>query len=91
MSFNKSCRCICFLALAAVSLLNNKVHSQPDCPELVIPWTWEGGSASASVPGVYSGENAYPGSREEFAYWTDKQGRFWLFGGEGVGESSTKT
>ena len=53
-------------------------------------WTWMGGSAAAYDPGRYgtlgaaSGSNV-PAARRDAASWTDQQGRFWLFGGDGLG------
>jgi len=52
-------------------------------------WTWMGGSSTAvSVAGVYgnqgsAGSGSYPGGREFGVAWTDQQGNFWMFGGDG--------
>ncbi len=52
-------------------------------------WTWIGGSQTPTQPGNYgtqgqpSSQNI-PGSRQGSAYWTDRQGNFWLFSGYGV-------
>jgi N-acetylneuraminic acid mutarotase len=54
-------------------------------------WTWMSGSStypSQSRPGMYGALGKFaagnvPGSRENSAYWTDKSGKFWLFGGDG--------
>jgi N-acetylneuraminic acid mutarotase len=62
-------------------------------------WTWMGGSSTlpactptgcpAGWPGVYGklGKSAagnIPGARHDALAWTGSDGRFWLFGGEGV-------
>ena len=56
-------------------------------------WTWVGGldhSPQSEPYGVYgtkgvpAPENA-PGARHSFVSWTDANGNFWLFGGEGHG------
>jgi len=58
-------------------------------------WTWEGGSSvdlqpsrARGVGGTYgtmgvASPSNYPGSRNSATSWTDGQGNFWLFGGEG--------
>ena len=57
-------------------------------------WTWMDGSKSANANGVYgtkgvpSGSN-YPGSRFNMVPWTDADGNWWLFGGQGYAESGT--
>ena len=64
-------------------------HSQGGANE----WTWMGGSntigSNAGIPGIYGtlgapapGNN--PGSRLYAVSWTDNNGNFWLFGGNGV-------
>jgi len=50
-------------------------------------WTWMGGSAQGSVPAVYGtmGTPAaanLPPARIFASTWTDKSGRFWLYGGQ---------
>ena len=56
-------------------------------------WTWVGGSNT--VPSGYGQTGVYgalgtpatgniPGGRDSSATWTDSNGNFWLFGGEGV-------
>ena len=57
-------------------------------------WTWVGGSQTASQPGVYGtqGEPStqnIPGARTGSAFWTDRQGNFWLFGGVGFANSQS--
>jgi N-acetylneuraminic acid mutarotase len=55
-------------------------------------WTWVSGSNKANTLGVYTmdanGNPTYsatnmPGARSAAAHWTDAQGNFWLFGGNG--------
>ncbi len=51
-------------------------------------WAWVGGSDAYDDPGFYGvqglpGPRNYPGSRNGALTWTDPQGAFWLFGGEG--------
>jgi N-acetylneuraminic acid mutarotase len=59
-------------------------------------WTWMGGSSrlpfpsngSQGLPGVYGtlgipASTNIPGGRTNAVSWTDKNGNFWLFGGEG--------
>ncbi len=59
-------------------------------------WTWMGGSSNASctatvgcgASGVYGTLQSpaaanMPGGREEAMSWTDNQGNFWLYGGDG--------
>jgi N-acetylneuraminic acid mutarotase len=55
-------------------------------------WTWMGGSTNYQftdwLPAVYGTKGKFapgntPGSRESSAYWTDRAGYFWLFGGFG--------
>jgi N-acetylneuraminic acid mutarotase len=64
-------------------------------------WTWEGGPDTVIVtgytagnPGVYEQQgslnpNNQPGSRYQAATWTDANGNFWLFGGEGDDSTGT--
>jgi N-acetylneuraminic acid mutarotase len=51
-------------------------------------WAWMGGSSSFNQPGVYGtlgtpAPGNIPGARSGASTWTDSQGNFWLFGGEG--------
>lgn len=56
-------------------------------------WTWMGGSSTLGtdglgIPGVYGTQGTpaatnAPGSRDYAMGWTDANGHFWLFGGEG--------
>ncbi len=57
-------------------------------------WAWMSGNKTTDEYGVYGtkgvpDEANYPGSREEFVSWTDKDGNLWLFGGDGYAESDT--
>jgi hypothetical protein len=45
-------------------------------------WTWMSGSDLPNQSGVYTSP-ATPGARYSPATWTDLNGNFWLFGGEG--------
>jgi N-acetylneuraminic acid mutarotase len=51
-------------------------------------WTWMGGANTVGAAGAYgtlgvgSTDNA-PGAHQDAASWTDKEGNFWLFGGQG--------
>ena len=54
-------------------------------------WTWMSGSNNASVPGVYGTQGAeaagqFPGARSWQSAWMDKNGNFWVFGGNGYDE-----
>lgn len=49
-------------------------------------WAWMGGDSVLNTPGVYGTQGVpspqnKPGGRNGAAYWTDKDGNFWLFGG----------
>jgi N-acetylneuraminic acid mutarotase len=51
-------------------------------------WTWMSGSNVTQAPGVYGTEGTpasgnVPGARWIALSWTDAQGNFWLFGGDG--------
>lgn len=53
-------------------------------------WTWIGGSTvtmSAAVYGIIGlpSVNNIPSSRSGGAFWTDSQGKFWLYGGTTIG------
>lgn len=57
-------------------------------------WTWMGGTGKASAPPVYgtrgtASKTNYPGARSDAAAWTDAQGNFWLFGGNGTDSTGT--
>ena len=52
-------------------------------------WTWMGGSNVGDQYGVYGTEGTFtsahmPGSRDSASSWTDKDGKLWLFGGDGL-------
>jgi gliding motility-associated-like protein len=56
-------------------------------------WSWQSGEKSTNVGRVYGTRGVAnpqnnPGSRIGAAFWTDKQGNLWLFGGRGNDESS---
>jgi N-acetylneuraminic acid mutarotase len=51
-------------------------------------WTWVTGSSTAGAVGVYGTQgvaavNNVPGARGFSTSWTDNNGNFWLYGGEG--------
>jgi N-acetylneuraminic acid mutarotase len=57
-------------------------------------WTWEGGLMLVNQPGVYGTQGTasagnIPGGRNGAVAWLDPNGKFWLFGGAGLGETST--
>ena len=52
-------------------------------------WVWMGGSSTPNQPGVYGtlgvpAAGNIPGSRAWGVGWTDNNGNFWLFGGQGT-------
>jgi hypothetical protein len=52
-------------------------------------WTWMGGSIAYNQPGVYGtlgvpAPGNVPGARWGAVSWTDSNGNFWLFGGNGA-------
>src|SRR5437870_5029434 len=56
-------------------------------------WVWMNGNKSPDVPSNYgtrgtASSAGMPGSRLGMAAWTDKDGNFWFFGGNGKAESS---
>src|ERR1700733_287906 len=56
-------------------------------------WAWMGGSNSQNQPGVYGtlgtpAAGNIPGSRSNAITWTDSNGNFWLFGGQGYDGAS---
>lgn len=57
-------------------------------------WTWMGGSTQANQLGTYGTKGTpaptnIPSGRDGAAAWTDAQGNFWLFGGQGTIPSIT--
>ncbi len=59
-------------------------------------WTWVSGSNTVSQAGVYGTKGTadlanIPGAREGAVSWTDAQGNFWLFGGEGLDSASASS
>lgn len=67
-----------------VYILNDLWEFDPSTLE----WTWMGGSNVADQPGVYGvlgtpAAGNLPGGRIESSSWTDNEGHFWLFGGDG--------
>ncbi len=49
-------------------------------------WTWLGGSFSTNtLPGVYHGDDAWPGARSNAAMWMTTDSTIYLFGGYGIG------
>jgi N-acetylneuraminic acid mutarotase len=52
-------------------------------------WMWRGGSDSVGATGIYgslgtSAATNTPGARRRASTWTDANGNFWLFGGDGT-------
>jgi N-acetylneuraminic acid mutarotase len=68
-----------------IGALDDLWEFQPSSGE----WTWMGGSSTSnSAAGVYGALGVpapanIPGARDSAAGWTDSQGNFWLFGGNG--------
>jgi N-acetylneuraminic acid mutarotase len=67
-----------------LGVLNDMWEFNPSANE----WTWMGGSSTADQVGEYGALGApaagnIPGSRWLAASWTDLNGNFWLFGGQG--------
>jgi len=64
-------------------------------------WAWIGGSnqtiggsASTGQPGIYGtmgvpAPGNYPGARDLATCWTDPQGNFWMYGGQGFDSTAT--
>jgi len=53
-------------------------------------WAWMGGSKTEATWAVYGNvgvpaSSSTPGSRIQAVTWTDGNGNFWLFGGQGLG------
>ena len=57
-------------------------------------WTWMGGPNVANQPANYGSQGVtaaanLPGARWGSVGWTDSSGTFWLFGGTGIGSTSS--
>lgn len=57
-------------------------------------WTWIKGATTSNQVGIYgtmgvSASANVPGGRFSQAFWTDKYGQFWLFGGQGRSSYTT--
>jgi hypothetical protein len=55
-------------------------------------WAWMGGSSSVDQPGAYGTLGTpdvgnFPGGRNSSVHWSDNNGNFWLFGGNGFAAS----
>ncbi|TDU80882.1 Calx-beta domain-containing protein [Prosthecobacter fusiformis] len=53
-------------------------------------WTWMKGPSTIKAVGTYGAQgvataSTIPGSRSDASAWVDKNGMFWLFGGNGIG------
>jgi N-acetylneuraminic acid mutarotase len=65
-----------------------------------LQWTWMGGSSTLpngamGQPGAYgtigvAAAGNIPGGRSNSAFWTDQNGNFWVFGGEGFDSTGTQ-
>ncbi|MFZ2022380.1 MAG: hypothetical protein WBP71_17415 [Terracidiphilus sp.] len=58
-------------------------------------WTWISGSTMAGQPGIYGTKGTptsgnVPGAHAYSVTWTDANGNFWLFGGDGVDSVGTR-
>ncbi|MBI5647299.1 MAG: hypothetical protein HY962_10240 [Ignavibacteriae bacterium] len=58
-------------------------------------WTWMGGSSKKYVKGRYgpigvASDTAFPGARTSAACATDSRGRFWMYGGYGMADTTVK-
>ena len=56
---------------------------------LLLEWTWVGGSSQKEQPGFYGAKGVaspsnLPGARDAATSWRGADGKFYLFGGEGV-------
>ncbi|MBN1524921.1 MAG: hypothetical protein JW904_10580 [Spirochaetales bacterium] len=56
-------------------------------------WTWVAGSSALDQGGVYGTQGVpaaanNPGGRQSSVYWQDSSGVFWLFGGDGYGNTT---
>ena len=60
-----------------------------------INWTWISGDSKPNQPGIYdsigtASGRGNPGARYGSISWTDSNGNFWLFGGQGYGSKRLK-
>ncbi|OSZ77733.1 hypothetical protein CAP36_15320 [Chitinophagaceae bacterium IBVUCB2] len=56
-------------------------------------WTWVKGDNLLNVSGIYNNSNLLlnkPGARYGAVGWVDAAGNFWLFGGYGIGSTTTE-
>lgn len=58
-------------------------------------WAWMGGSHLIGQPGVYGIHDVpsatnIPGARDSGVAWVDALGKFWFFGGEGLGATTAR-
>jgi hypothetical protein len=56
-------------------------------------WAWMGGGHLVNQPGVYGVHNQagpanIPGARDSGMAWVDELGKFWFFGGQGLGATA---
>ncbi len=77
-------------AQPVLSWLNDLWRFDPQTQQ----WVWLQGSNAPDAPGIYGqqGQSAasnMPGAREFMMSWVDLQGNFWMFGGDGFGNSNT--
>ena len=57
-------------------------------------WSWVGGPQVGNAPGDWGSQGVpstsiSPSARRASAYWKDKEGNFWLFGGLGIDSTGT--
>ncbi len=71
------------LPLSLVALLSACYSGTSNNPNQPAGWIWQSGSSQSGAYGVYGTPAATPGARYIAVSWLDKQGNFWLFGGEG--------
>jgi N-acetylneuraminic acid mutarotase len=74
-----------FSSLLGFAVLAFSAAAQTTAPN---EWTWVGGNSTGNLPGVYGtlgtpAAGNIPGTRNSVSSWTDRQGNFWLFGGQG--------
>ncbi len=79
------------LYLILVGRINDLWQFKPSTRE----WTWVSGNDTIDAVGNYGVKNVssplnYPGARFGATSWTDSSGDLWLFGGYGLGSTSTQ-